>query len=192
MQSNFDYSQLKQAVILATTNAFTQIQALTQNQQLYVFGLYVCREGTSIAPAANTEADLLQVAQAYACRYNKSVSLYQQALRWSPWDWSHYLSGQDFYQAVEALLESTWSEADYQYLLEADRVFQLCREVLVEMDLQGIFGSGQAREQMVVGLFKYDQTQADLLEQARYLNSKTVCDRLEIELQQGYAAFFRK
>ena len=192
MQFNFDYSRLQRAVVAATTEAFAQLQTLTSAENLYVFGLYVCREGTAIAPTANTEAGLHRVAQEYAGKYGKSVSLYQQTLRWSPWDWAYAALGKDSYSEVESLLESTWSETDHCYQLEADRVFQVCREALIEIDHQGIFGTEFRRDRLIVGLFKHDQTRADLLAQAKYLNSQRACDRLQAELEQGYAAFFRK
>jgi hypothetical protein len=192
MQLNFDYAKLKEALIFATAQAFAQIKAVAQAESLYVFGLYICREGTSITPTANTEAGLTRLAQEYARKYGKSRSLYQQSLRWSPWDWVYHAQGQEFYAEVEDLLESTWSEADCRYFLDAEKVFQACHEALAQLDRQAVFGTESDREALLLNLFKSDQTQAHLLQEARYLNSPKACDRFALELHQGQAVFFQK
>ena len=192
MQLNFDYAKLKEALISATAEAFAQTKAVAEAESLYVFGLYICREGTSITPTANTEAGLTRLAQEYAHRYGKPSNLYQQSLRWSPWDWTYHAQGQEFYAEVEDLLESTWSEADCRYLLEAQKVFQVCREALAQLDRQAVFDTGNVREALLLNLFKSDQTQAQLLQEARYLNSPKACDRFAVELHQGQTVFFQK
>ncbi|HEY9747971.1 MAG TPA: DUF4303 domain-containing protein [Allocoleopsis sp.] len=117
--------------------------------------------------------------------------MFYQSLRWSPWDWAYHAQGQEFYTEVEDLLESTWSEADCRYFLEAEKVFQVCREVLAQLDREAVFGTGVLREFLLI-LFSSDQTQAQLLQAARYLNSPKVCDRLATELHQSQAVFFQK
>nr|WP_290223910.1 DUF4303 domain-containing protein [Trichocoleus desertorum] len=192
MQLNFDYAKLKHALISATAQAFAQFQEVAQTESPYVFGLYICREGTSITPTANTEVGLTWLSQEYARKYGKPRNLYQQSLRWSPWDWAYHTQGQAFYAEVEDLLESTWSEADCRYFLEAEKVFQVCREALAQLDRGAIFGTGRGREALLLNLFKSDQSQAQLLQEARYLNSPKACDRFATELHQGQTVFFQK
>lgn len=192
MQLGFNYARLKAALIAATVQAFARFQEVAQAESPYVFGLYICREGTAITPTANTEAGLGWMAQEYARKYGKSKNLYQQSLRWSPWDWAYHAQGQEFYAEVEDLLESTWSEADCRYFLEAEKVFQVCREALAQLDREAVFGTGVLRESLLINLFRSDQTQAQLLQEARYYNSPKACDRLATELHQGQAVFFQK
>ena len=192
MQLYLDYAKLKDALISATAQAFAQFQAVVQAESPYVFGLYVCREGTSITPTANTEVGLTWLAKEYARKYGKPSNLYQQSLRWSPWDWAYHAQGQEFYAEVEDLLESTWSEADCRYFLEAEKVFQVCREALAQLDREAVFGTGAVRESLLINLFSSDQTQAQLLREARYLNSPKACDRLATELHRGQTVFFQK
>lgn len=192
MQLNLNYARLKEALIAATTQAFARFQEVAQAESPYVFGLYICREGTSITPTANTEVGLTWMAQEYARRYGKPRNLYQQSLRWSPWDWIYRAQGQEFYAEVEDLLESTWSEADCRYFLEAEKVFQICREALAQLDREAVFGTGTGRETLLLNLFKSDQTQTQLLQEARYLNSPKACDRFASELHQAQTVFFQK
>jgi hypothetical protein len=192
MQLDLDYVRLKDALISATAQTFTRFKEVAQAESPYVFGLYICREGTAIAPTANTEAGLAAMAQEYARKYGKSKNLYQQSLRWSPWDWTYHAQGQEFYAEVEDLLESTWSETDCRYFLETDQVFQVCREALAQLDREAVFGAGAGREALIINLFRSDQTQAQLLQAARYLNSPKACDRLATELHCGQTVFLQR
>ncbi|MEP0870272.1 DUF4303 domain-containing protein [Trichocoleus desertorum AS-A10] len=75
MQLNFDYAKLKEALTSATAEAFAQTKAVAEAESLYVFGLYISREGTSITPTAKTEAGLTRLAQEYAHKYGKPKNL---------------------------------------------------------------------------------------------------------------------
>lgn len=160
----------------------------------YSFLLEVPWEGTSIDAVAGTEEGLLRITRNYAASEGKqdeeSFNRLKTQLRWgSPEDgwYENYSAG--FFEKANQLI----SEVHQAGLLEEgdQRLQQLCLEVLRELDTTQVFGAGEERERIMIGVCDVggDHAEEDFLSWAEAVNPPIVIERLRQELQESHAAF---
>jgi hypothetical protein len=170
---------------LITDEARTSFQAVRVahlDERFYAFGLLTDGEMSFIAPVSNSEEALLRKSNGYA----------KTPFRWSPTAWEYRHGNSDVSQEIQEILaealdsyndaateEEFEAEADERY----DRIISICEQVLRQLDDEGLFGVGSARNSVLVNIFFLDQNDESTVELAERLNPPEAVDRYRFELR---------
>lgn|GEM_PF-1297532 len=162
-----DESQLRKAIVKAGRAAFTALQKNHPSEHFYAFIFYTAPELGYLVPSSATEEALTRLA---------SDPREQEDLRWSPCDWEYHLSGEAHFNEVNELLEadrveSARSEAERQERF--DRRWSVFKQAILQLDEEGVFGTGDARAGVLVNIMWGDQDVVAHLQSARELNPKS-------------------
>jgi len=188
------FSAIREAIAVGARNFLAAFNQDWTGETIYSVLLEAVWEGTCVEAVAGTEEGLLRIAQYYAAREGKQdeESLNRQCieLRWgSPEDgwYANYDAG--FFGRANQLL----SEVHEAGLMELgdQQLQQLCLEVLRELDADGVFGIGEARERIMIGVCDVggDHAEEDFLRWAEAINPPVVMQRLRRELQAANELF---
>ncbi len=183
MEHGLDYIELRLALIAATQKAFGHVSSTLYEEKLYAFGLYSNAEGSYLYPTANTEEGLIRRSHSYSKVYSLSQS--KKILKWNPRHWDYHLEGQEYFEEVNQLLNSGFSNDYGEFTPESKIIFQICMNVLALLDKKAVFGSGKTREPILINVFKSSQESEELVAQAKRLNSFARCNQFEQELRPG-------
>ncbi len=161
-------------------------------ERFYSFGLYTTALAEYLMVTASTEEGLSRVTAEYVQRDGRDPVLRRASLRWSPCDSPLHVEGEELLPRSTLLREA--GPDPYEDSPEADEavslVYQAAVEALAALDRESVFGSGEARSQLVVGIWCGDQSNEERVAFARALNPRPVVDRFARELAEGVAAFF--
>ena len=171
--------------------AWRFLQAAHTGARFYSFGFYTAALAEYLMVTASTEEGLSQVTAEYVQRGGGDPALRRASLRWSPCDSPLHLEGEGLLPRSTLLREA--GPDPYEDSPEADETVSLVYEAAVEglaaLDREGEFGSGEARAQIVVGIWCGDQSNEERVEFARTLNPPAVVDRFARVLEEGETAF---
>lgn len=191
MAQELDVVRLKSAMLDATRATYDALKQQHGNEKLYAFGLCPSNEGTGVWPTANTEEGLLRTALSYHNRRGGGVERQAISLRWSDGDFAYSLAGEEFFSEAQRIITGfAWIVADGAYRLnesvDAERLYELCCEVLQALDAESVFGRGEERERLIILLSEHDCDYDATLRWAQRLNSDEACARLASELTQSH------
>ncbi|HYF62246.1 MAG TPA: DUF4303 domain-containing protein [Herpetosiphonaceae bacterium] len=165
---DIDYDALRTALLDATRQALIHMIALTGDDHLYAFGLYVHDEMTYAVPTSNTEEGLLERAKQYAQNKGGSIEYYAKRLRWLPADWQYHCEGANFFSEVETILLGGWREDFSFFDPDRTKISAICMDALracrAMLDREG---QGQS---MLINLFYIDISAIKRLQLAEQLN----------------------
>lgn len=165
------------------------------NESLYAFAFYTSGEATYVVPSLNTEEGLSRKSATYieSGNWGDGVSRMRQELRWNPCDWDFHGWKEDEFETVSKRLGDYWwivtstPEGVERYGKyeggQPEEVYLACLEALSELDAEGLFGEGEDRERITIGLWMGDQSDEERLRWARMVNPPAVWKRLEYEMK---------
>lgn len=198
MAEELDYQEFHSLLLHATRAAFVSIQQAHPAEKFYGFGLFHEPLWGYIVPVANSEEGLVRRAQEYKRdRHNlgyAAADLDNLAwqLRWNPGDWAYFNEQPRLFEPVNGWLEEHnvydfYEDDDAKHDELDEKMIGICRSVLVALDQEGIFGTGQRRDQVVLNIMMGDQDRS-WFEHARLLNPPAVYERWVSELERSELA----
>jgi hypothetical protein len=171
--------------------AWATLRGRHPGERFYSFGLYTTDLAEYLSVTASTEEGLSEVTQRYVTRNGGDPAAQRLSLRWSPCDSPLHGEG-------EALLGETarirragpdpsddTPEADDANAL----IFDVAIQALRQLDAEGVFGQGLERAQLVLGIWKGDQSDEERIEFASLLNPRAVAERFAREIADSSRAF---
>jgi hypothetical protein len=167
-----------------------QVAKAHSGETLYAFLFEISCEGFSAHGAVATEEGLARYAQAQLAKVRpiKTADLLatlRSCFRWAGPEDGWYQQPDSAFDAVNELLSR--AEAEGLYETYDGSLNELCLKVLQEMDQAGLFGVGQERERVVLGICYIggDNSDEEFLGWAKQVNSPGVMQRLQQELKQS-------
>jgi hypothetical protein len=153
-------------------------------ETLYGFLFEISCEGFSAHRAAATEEGLIRYAEEYASKRGGDAGRLRAEFRWGSTEDAWYQQPDASFDAVNKLLARAEREGLYEMyggILEG-----LCIDALKELDAAGVFGTGEARERIVLGICYIggDHSEKEFLGWAKQVNLPKVFKRLRTEYTQ--------
>ena len=145
----------------ATRAAWAELRASRPNDHVYGFALYTTDCADYIVPTAYSHEGLAEVAAKYAAA-GGDLATVTKDLRFSPCDSPLHLLGESHFTSIEPVLA--------RRSRRPERSIEACFEALSRLDAEGLFGSGPARERLVLNVLQGDQSERSIVENARRLN----------------------
>jgi len=186
-----DREALETTMLAELRAAWATLRGRHPGERFYSFGLYTTDLADYLMVTASTEEGLSEVTERYVTRTGRDATAQRAALRWSPADSPLHAEG-------EALL----AESDrlrcagpdpYDDTPEADEAISLLFDVAIrslqQLDREGTFGEGLERAQLVLGIWKGDQSDDERAEFASLLNPRPVAERFTREIAEQSRAF---
>lgn len=169
------------------TAAETFLRAVSKEhpgETLYGFLFEISCEGFSAHGAAATEEGLRRYAEEYAAEDGGDADQLQAEFRWGSTEDAWYQQPDAAFDAVNRLLARAEREGLNEMcggVLEG-----LCIDVLKELDAAGTFGTGAARERVILGVCYIggDNSPEEFLGWAKQVNPPRVFKRLRAEYAQ--------
>jgi hypothetical protein len=171
--------------------AWATLRGQHPGERFYSFGLYTTDLAEYLSVTASTEEGLTEVTQRYVTASGGDPDAQRTALRWNPCDSPLHIEG-------EALLPETGRlrragpdpcgdtpEADDANAM----IFDVAIQALRQLDADGVFGQGHERAQLVLGIWKGDQSDEERIEFASLLNPRAVAERFAREIAECSRAF---
>lgn len=117
-------------------------------------------------------------------------------LRWYPSEWELQCEAREHFHEVQEILDDFDIHSDDVSEEEAEAhisgLRETCARVLADLDAEGMFGNGAAREEVVVILMESDQSNDERIAWAKRLNPENVSKRFEAELVTAQSVWERK
>ena len=218
--AELDSSLLQSTLHAELRAAWKAVHAAHAGEGVYGFGVLTTDSASTLAVMAFSEKGLdAAVARVLASKrgQGRDPALVRQNLRWSVADSPLHDEGTDLLPESNLLVQELEAEADEDDGFDADdaddfdedaefddiedegeeldtlvdEVFELAVEALRDLDEEGVFGSGAAREQLVLGVWKADQSNLERHDFARMLNPPAVARRFGAEMNAGNRAFYQ-
>lgn len=158
------FLQLRDVLLDAVRTSIARARREHGSEQLYAYILYTCPLLEYVVPSFNTEEALRRIAK------NDQEC---ERLRWSPQDWEYYLEGEELFARANDVLRALDQVQDVTEEAARERRWQVFLDALHALDSKGIFGTGKARESLLVNIMCGDQDIVAQIESARQLNPKT-------------------
>ena len=156
-----DLAALREALADAARASFNDLKLRHPGEHFYVFVLYTEPLLGYVGPSANTD-------EALARNGTKGH-------RWTPQSWDYHGEGLPHFVRAQALLEA-FEPRDGDSEDEQDRHWNVVWSAFVEalqvLDRQGVFASGEARDEILVNVMWGDQDVLIFLETAERLNPR--------------------
>lgn len=171
------YSRLRAAIRDAARAAWTRLRQ-EHPESYYYFGLWTTPLAHRPAPTALSVEGLARTVDDYRAR---GMSVTEDELRWAENDSPFDLFGDEEFAGVEAQFDAFGNPYERPREVNA-ALFDAISGALVDLDAEGFFGTGEARDRVVVNvtLPGHDRP-ADLLESARGLNPPGALLRYEAD-----------
>jgi uncharacterized protein DUF4303 len=206
----FDYSDFYERLLLASREGFQLLKDRHTNETFYCFAFYSHGSGSFLYPAASTEEGLTRAAQRYIDthleRYGKFTlaemrTRLRHSIADSPLNDSTLMLPVfqeicDLAEARSTGLFEVWSRLSDKFgddkafeLVEPhDRQFlETCFAVLRQLETEGMFGTPQHRERVILNFLTGDQSTEELLTYAAALNPLHIVERYRAEWLAGLA-----
>ncbi len=182
MSAQLDDEALRIALVAGARKAFEQLRAAHPGEQFYCYALYTTPEYRSISPLVLGARGLRRVATDYD---PDDVEGQMDELRWSPADSPYMTMGEEHFGEVEAILSvlpNIYELPSQEFSDRVTRVHACCVRALEDLDAAGMFGSGAARDAVVLNIFQGDQSSRSRVDNARRLNPAKACERIAEDL----------
>jgi hypothetical protein len=183
------FSEIRAAIVMGVGEFLAAFRRDWPGETMYSFLLVAVWEGTYINSVAATEEGLLRIAEDYAepCEGQLDQESFKSEcarFRWGGYESGWYMNfDAEFFESANQLISDAHKIG---LMVEGDQQLQqICLEVLRELDSNSIFGTGEAREKIVIGVSDVggDHTEEDFLSWAEAVNPPVVMARLRSELQ---------
>lgn len=174
--------------------AWQLLRSARPDDVVYGFGLYTGHDAKTLTLVAFTEQGLDDVAQAYADDEAMDMPNERLMLRWSPAD-SPLLDTTGTVLARSQALRRTLpdvADAAVTYYGEKSArraAFAAAFSALNSLDEEGLFGEGSVREAVLLSVWQYDESDADMVAAARKLNPRGVVARYAQALDERGRVF---
>jgi hypothetical protein len=190
-----DFAPLRTAIVAGCHEFLTALANDWTGEKLYGFLLEAAPEGDNVQAVAGTEEGLTRIAEHYAtnlgyrARKGKTLPLLRTLLRWgSPRDGWYVRFDAIFFDEANRLLQ----EACEQGAIEPfdGKLNGLCLEALRELDDAGVFGTGEERDRVLIGICYVggDNSEQEFFGWAEKVNPPPVIERVRSEREQGFKA----
>lgn len=187
-----DREALETAMLSELRAAWQTLRGRHPGERFYAFGLYTTDLADYLTVTASTEEGLSEVTQRSVTETGSDPVAQRVALRWSPGDSPLHAEGEGLLAESARLRRE--GPGPYDDTPEADEaislVFDVAIQALKRLDEEGVFGQGLERAQLVLGIWKGDQSDEERLEFASLLNPRAVADRFAREVADRSRAFF--
>jgi hypothetical protein len=185
------FSAIREAIIVSAKEFLSVFKQDWAGEEMFGFLLVAVWEGYCVEAVAGTEEGLLRVVNEYRGRAGKSADEEYIRAECVKFRWGGYEDG--WYQNFDAKFFSKAnqliSQAHDSGLIEMgdQQVQKICVEVLGELDSAHVFGIGDTREKITIGVSDVggDHTEEDFLSWAEPVNPPTVMERLRRDLQEA-------
>jgi hypothetical protein len=188
-----DREALETTMLSELRAAWQTLRGRHPGERFYSFGLYTTDLADYLMVTASTEEGLSEVSQRYVTETGSEPAGQRVALRWSPADSPLHAEGEGLLVESDRLLrggpgpyDDDTPEADEAISL----VFDVAIQALKRLDEEGVFGAGLERAQLVLGIWKGDQSDEERIEFASLLNPRPVAERFAREVADRSRAFF--
>jgi Domain of unknown function (DUF4303) len=172
--------------------AWTTLRGRHPGERFYSFGLYTTELADCLSVTAGTEEGLSEVSQRYGTGTGGDPAAQRVALRWSPTDSPLHAEGRELLVDSDRLCREGPEPSDDTP--EADEaialIFDVAIQALRQLDAEGVFGAGVERAQLVLGIWKGDQSDEERIEFASLLNPRPVAERFAREIAEQSRVFF--
>ena len=134
---------LKPAIVRSWNSAIEQ----HPGEYFYGYVLFTSPLLEYIVPSFSSEESLNRVATESSYNY----------LRWSPDEWEYYLENESFFDSVQKVILDLDQETSYQDTEARNRRWNVIIETLLELDSEGLFGTGEIRNKLTVNIMWGDR-----------------------------------
>jgi Domain of unknown function (DUF4303) len=186
-----DREALESTMLAELRAAWASLRGRHPSERFYSFGLYTTDLQDYLMVTASTEEGLSEVTQRYVTRTGRDATALRATLRWSPADSPLHAEGDGLLAESDRLRQA--GPAPYDDAPEANEaislVFDVAIQSLQQLDREGIFGEGVERAQLVLGIWKGDQSGDERVAFASLLNPRPIVERFAREIAEGTRAF---
>lgn len=191
-----DLLKLEELIYSAAKNSFSKTIEIHKKELFYCFAIYTSDSLSYVAPTSFTEDGLKQVIQKYQTipsfsKYSEE-KLYKE-LRWSPCDSPLHLEFEENFDEAYKLLSGFVKEL--HELFNQDRmdefeesyskVKEVFFKVLLRLDKENFFEKANKREKLVLNILMGDQSDEEILSNAKKLNPKVVYENFKKNYADG-------
>jgi hypothetical protein len=168
-------------------------EAASQEQPLYGFTLALHPLGEHVCAMAQSELALAKMVQSYMKNYRATsgdVGVHLSCeLRWC-YNEAWPLFNEPYFDATNAVIRECVVRVDSFYELGYTRLVEVtCLGVVAELDVEGAFGTGNARERLVLNRHLFEgMSDAETMRAAVMLNPHEVFKRFHKEYYEGIEA----
>ncbi len=174
--------------------AWATLRGRHPGERFYSFGVYTTELADYLSVTASTEEGLSEVSQRYVTETGSDPAAQRVALRWSPTDSPLHREGRELLVGSDRLRQRGEGPEPYDDTPEADEaialIFDVAIQALRQLDAEGVFGEGLERAQLVLGIWKGDQSDEERIEFASLLNPRPVAERFAREIADQSRLFF--
>jgi hypothetical protein len=186
-----DRDALEATMLAELRDAWSTLKSRHRDERFYSFGLYTTDLADYLMVTASTEEGLSEITHRYVTRTGSEPAAQRAALRWSPADSPLHLEGEGLLAGSDRLRRA--GPDPYDDTPEADEAISLVLDVAIQalqrLDREGTFGEGIERAQLVLGIWKGDQSDDERIQFASVLNPRPIAERFAREIAEQSRAF---
>jgi hypothetical protein len=186
-----DREALETTMLAELRAAWVTLRGRHPGERFYSFGLYTTDLADYLMVTASTEEGLTEVTQRYVTQTGSDATAQRAALRWSPADSPLHAEGEGLLAESDRLRRE--GPDPYDDTPEADEaislLFDVAIQALQQLDRDGTFGEALERAQLVLGIWKGDQSDDERVQFASVLNPRPVAERFAREIAEQSRAF---
>ena len=175
---------------MSAEDYFRRVAKANPGEKLYAFLFEISCEGFSVHGAIATEEGLTryaeeQLSEVRPIKTAEPLATLRSCFRWAGPEDGWYQQPESAFNAVNKSLRRAEAEALYE--MYDGSLNEICLQVLQEMDQDRLFGVGDERERVVVGICYVggDNSDEEFLGWAKQVNPPSVMKRLRRELKQS-------
>jgi len=172
-----NFNELRVLIRDGAKRAFTSVRDEHPDEQFYAFALYTDDGAMSLLPAANSEQRYQHAVENYGFTDERELKY----LRWSTAEWAYEAFGNHFRAVDERFDPPDYDDPnDVAAFVAFQQQFHAAIvNALSDLDADGFFGTGDAREKVTVFVTISDSDEAERLERksVRKLNPRPVYQR---------------
>ncbi len=165
-------SQLQTLLETAITTTFDRFRADHLDDPLYGFALSILSSSAQIQAVFGTEERLSNYTKRYCLNRDQTLTPELLVVKRAELRWSSLDQGWFIYDLTETDLDQALAQVPNPEAIEA-----VCVEALRALDQKGLFGQGESRHEIAIGVTQ-DQDPQRFLQQARQLNPDPVVQQL--------------
>ncbi len=161
MASPNDIESLRVALVQAARACLADARKRHKGERLYSFVLFTEPLLGYVAPSLNTEESLARKGK--------------EKLRWRPPDWEYHGEGREHFDTAQALLKRLRREggiSEEEQDRSREQRWSAFVGALKQLDEEGTFGTGEARDAILINIMWGDQDVPAFLESAEQLNPR--------------------
>jgi hypothetical protein len=181
-----DFAAIREEIVTGSKEFLSAFKRDWAGEVMFGFMLVADCEGYSVEAVVGTEEGLLRVVHEYGKRDDEYIQAECIKFRWGGYEDGWY---ENFDAALFSEANQLISEAHNSGLMELgdQQLQQICIESLRELDSDHVFGVGEAREKITIGISAVggDHAEEDFLSWAEPVNPPVVIERLRRDLQEA-------